>query len=129
MAESSKIEWTEATWSPITGCTMVSAGCTNCYAQRLAGGRLKDHPSRSGLTVQTPHGVVWNGQVRFNKDWLGQPAKWQRPRRIFVVAHGDLFHPSVPDEWIDAVFYEMEVNDRHTYQTCLLYTSPSPRDS
>ena len=72
MADGSKIEWTDATWNVITGCTVLTPGCTNCYAMRLAGTRLRHHPSRVGLTVQTKAGPVWNGQVRFNEQWLGQ---------------------------------------------------------
>lgn len=116
MAETSKIEWTEATWNPITGCSMVSPGCTNCYAMRLAGGRLRNHPSRRGLTRETATGPVWTGEVRLNEAALDQPLRWKRPRMIFVVAHGDLFHESVPDEWIDKVFLRMRMADQHTYQ-------------
>lgn len=104
MAESSRIEWTDATWNPITGCSVVSPGCTNCYAMRLAGTRLKHHPSRAGLTVDTKAGPVWNGQVRFNAEWLDQPLRWKTPRRIFVCAHGDLFHEDVPLDWIVLVY-------------------------
>lgn len=116
MSDNTKIEWTDATWNPITGCTVVSAGCKNCYAMKLAGTRLKHHPSRAGLTIDTGNGPVWNGEVRFNRDWLDQPLKWQRPRMIFVCAHGDLFHESVPDEWIDKVFAVMALSRRHTFQ-------------
>lgn len=116
MAEHSAIEWTDATWNPITGCSVVSPGCTNCYAMRLAGGRLQNHPSRKGLTELTRAGPVWNGEVRFNREWLDQPSRWRRPRRIFVCAHGDLFHESVPDEWIDEVFREMWIADHHVFQ-------------
>ena len=116
MAETSKIAWTEATWNPITGCSMVSAGCTNCYAQHLAATRLRNHPSRKGLTKGTAHGYVWTGEVRFNAYWLDQPIRWQRPRRIFVVAHGDLFHENVPDKWIDDVFHVMDLAPHHVYQ-------------
>lgn len=100
MAEHSSIEWTDATWNPITGCSVVSPGCTNCYAMKLAGTRLQHHPSRAGLTSPSKAGPVWNGQVRLNEAWLTQPLKWKTPRRIFVCAHGDLFHEAVPDEWI-----------------------------
>lgn len=116
MAEHSHIEWTDATWNPITGCSVVSAGCTNCYAMKLAGTRLRDHASRAGLTVDSKAGPVWNGQVRLNEDWLTQPLQWKRPRRIFVCAHGDLFHESVPDEWIDRVFAVMALAPQHTFQ-------------
>jgi protein gp37 len=116
MAEHSSIEWTEATWNPITGCSVVSPGCTNCYAMRLAGTRLAQHPSRAGLTRDSKAGPVWTGEVRFNKQWLDQPLRWKRPRMIFVCAHGDLFHESVPDEWIDKVFAIMALAPQHTFQ-------------
>jgi protein gp37 len=116
MAENSKIEWTDATWNPITGCSVVSPGCTNCYAMRLAGTRLHQHPSRAGLTKDSKAGPVWTGEVRFNRQWLDQPLNWKRPRRIFVCAHGDLFHESVPDEWIDQVFAIMAAAHWHTFQ-------------
>ena len=116
MADTTAIEWTDATWQPITGCTVVSPGCTHCYAMRLAGTRLKDHPSRKGLTKDGPNGPVWTGEVRLNEQWLDQPLRWRKPRRIFVCAHGDLFHESVPDEWIDRVFAVMALAREHTFQ-------------
>lgn len=116
MAETSKIEWTDATWSPITGCSVVSPGCANCYAMRLAGTRLQHHPSRAGLTQPSKAGPVWTGEVRLNEDWLAQPLRWTRPRRIFVCAHGDLFHEAVPDAWIDKVFAIMALAPQHTFQ-------------
>lgn len=116
MAEHSKIEWTEATWNPVTGCSIVSPGCTNCYAMKLAGTRLRHHPSREGLTTMTKAGPVWNGKVRLNRQWIGQPLDWKRPRRIFVCAHGDLFHEDVPDDWILDVFTVMAIAGNHTFQ-------------
>lgn len=110
------IEWTDETWNPITGCTVLSPGCTNCYAMKLAGGRIKTHPSRRGLTMITRSGPVWNGQVRLNREVLEQPWRWDRPRRIFVCAHGDLFHEAVDDSWIDAVFGVMTSSPRHQFQ-------------
>ena len=129
MAEHSTIEWTDATWNPVTGCAIVSPGCTHCYAMKLAGTRLKHHPSRAGLTIDSKarggeaegragkkgH-PVWNGQVRLNEGWLDQPLRWKRPRRIFVCAHGDLFAEGVPDEWIDRVFAVMALAPQHTFQ-------------
>src|SRR5690242_14997391 len=70
MADGSKIEWCDATWQPITGCSVVSPGCTNCYAMRLAGTRLRDHWSRRALTRDSKAGPVWTGEVRFNEQWL-----------------------------------------------------------
>lgn len=116
MSSASKIEWTDATWQPITGCTILSPGCTNCYAMKLAGGRLRNLKSRKGLTTASKSGPVWNGQVRFNEEWLTQPLTWRKPKMIFVCAHGDLFHESVPDEWIDKVFAVMALTPQHTYQ-------------
>jgi protein gp37 len=116
MAETSSIEWTDATWNPVTGCSVVSPGCSHCYAMRLAGTRLRHHPSRAGLTRETRGGPVWTGRVRLNEQWLGQPLRWRRGRRIFVCAHGDLFHEAVPDEWIDRVFAIMGEATQHVFQ-------------
>lgn len=116
MADNSKIEWTDATWNPITGCKVVSPGCTNCYAMKLAGGRMRNHPSRMGLTNPSKSGPVWNGNVQFNEGWLEQPLRWSKPRMIFVCAHGDLFYEAVPDEWICRVFGVMEGAQRHIFQ-------------
>lgn len=116
MAAQTDIEWTDATWNPITGCSVVSPGCTNCYAMKLAGTRLQHHPSRAGLTTMSKAGPVWNGQVRFNQDWLLQPLHWRKPRRIFVCAHGDLFAEGVPDVWINNVFAVMRLAPQHTFQ-------------
>lgn len=116
MADKTHIEWTDATWNPITGCSVVSPGCTNCYAMKLAGTRLQHHQSRAGLTTMSKAGPVWTGEVRFNEQWLDQPLRWKKPRMIFVCAHGDLFHDDVPDEWIDKVFAVMALCPRHTFQ-------------
>ena len=114
---STKIEWTDETWNPITGCTVKSAGCRDCYAMTLAGTRLKNHPSRAGLTRQNAAGKhIWTGEVRFNQAWLDQPLKWKKPRMIFVCAHGDLFHEDVPDEWIDQIFAVMALCPDHIFQ-------------
>jgi protein gp37 len=116
MADKSDIGWTGATWNVITGCAIKSPACRLCYAMDLAGTRLKNHPSRSGLTKQVNGRHVWTGEVRFNEDWLRQPLQWKRPREIFVVAHGDLFYEEVPDAWIYRVFAVMALAQRHTFQ-------------
>lgn len=116
MADKTYIEWTDATWNVITGCSVVSPGCTNCYAMKLAGTRLQHHPSRAGLTLDSKAGPVWNGQVRFNADWLDQPLRWTKPRMIFVCAHGDLFHEGVTDDQLDRIFAVMALTPHHTYQ-------------
>ena len=112
MADRTAIEWSDATWNIITGCTRVSRGCGGpdgggCYAERLAATRLWNHPSRAGLTDANGR---WSGQVRFNEQWLAQPLRYSRPRKIFACAHSDLFHEAVPDEWIDQVFAVMALS-------------------
>jgi protein gp37 len=117
MAAHSKIEWTDATWNPITGCTLVSKGCENCYAAELAASRLKNHPSRQGLARRNAVGIAkFTGTVRFNTEWLTQPLAWKTPRKVFVCAHGDLFHENVPDSWIDQVFAVMALCQQHIFQ-------------
>lgn len=116
MSDGSLIEWTDATWNPITGCSVVSPGCKHCYAMKLAGGRLQHHPTREGLTQPSKAGPVWTGEVRFNESMLLDPLHWRRPRKIFVCAHGDLFAEGVPREWQDRVFAVMLKAHWHTYQ-------------
>lgn len=116
MSDGTHIEWTDATVNAINGCTVLSPGCTNCYAMRLAGTRLRDHPSRKGLTRDSKAGPVWNGTVRLNESALLQPLRWKRPRRIFWNAHGDIFHPAVPDAWIDRCFAIMALTPHHIHQ-------------
>lgn len=137
MADHTKIEWTNATWNIVTGCTLVSEGCSNCYAAQLAATRLKHHPSREGLARLNAAGTAkFTGEVRFNEQWLDQPLKWTRPRMIFVCAHGDLFHENVPDEWIDQVFAVMALSPQHTFQVLTKrpermrsYFANDPRDA
>lgn len=117
MADKSNIGWTNSTWNVITGCKIKSPACRLCYAMDLAGTRLKNHPSRIGLTKVVNGLHVWTGEVRFNEGWLRQPLQWSRPREIFVVAHGDLFYEEVPDEWIDKTFAVMARSHWHTFQT------------
>ncbi|MDO9006318.1 MAG: phage Gp37/Gp68 family protein [Aquabacterium sp.] len=119
MADKSLIEWTDATRNPITGCTLVDDGCRHCYAAHLITSwhAIGDHPSRKGLARKNAAGESkFTGEVRFNEGWLDHPLRWKKPRRIFVCAHGDLFHPNVPDEWIDKVFAVMVLAPQHTFQ-------------
>jgi len=116
VADATAIQWTDATWNPITGCSVVSPGCTNCYAMQLAGTRLRNHPSRAGLTREVNGRHVWTGEVRLNREWLDQPLRWRKPRKIFVCAHADLFHENVLDEWIAAVFGVMAACPQHVFQ-------------
>lgn len=112
MSDGSKIEWTDATWNVINGCSVVSPGCKHCYAMKQA----HRFPIRQGLTERTAGGMVWTGDVRFHEPFLDMPLRWKRPRRIFVCAHGDLFHEKVPDEWIDRVFAVMALAPQHQFQ-------------
>lgn len=116
MSDGTKIQWTDATWNLINGCTVVSPGCEHCYAMRLAATRLRNHPSREGLARMHKGKPQWTGEVTFNRAVALDPFKWTRPRRIFVCAHGDLFHKDVPDAWIDYVFMVALLNQRHTFQ-------------
>jgi protein gp37 len=111
MSDKTKIEWADATCNPINGCTPISPGCTHCYAMKQA----HRFPIRRGLTAPSKGGMVWTGEVRFERDQLIKPLGWKRPRRIFWNAHGDLFHESVPDDWIDQVFAVCALTPQHTH--------------
>lgn len=117
MAENTKIEWTDATWSPTVGCSVVSPGCTNCYAMKLAArlGRM-GVAKYAGLTEPSKAGPVWNGVVRLDDKALSLPLRWRKPRRIFVNSMSDLFHEALPDEVIDKVFAVMALAPQHTFQ-------------
>lgn len=106
MADNSAIEWTEATWNPVTGCDQVSPGCAHCYAKTFAERwrGVKGHPYEQGFDLR-----LWPQR-------LDQPSKWRRPRMIFVNSMSDLFHERVPDEFIREVFAVMEEADWHTFQ-------------
>lgn len=115
MSDNTKIEWADATANYVNGCSVVSPGCTNCYAMRLAGTRMKHHPSRAGLTIDTKAGPVWNGEIRTNDKVLAEVLGWKRPRRIFWNAHGDLWHPAVQDYQIDRQFAVMALTSHHIH--------------
>lgn len=103
---SSKIEWTESTWNPTTGCTKISAGCANCYAERMAM-RLK--------AMGTPKYA--NGfEVTLHEDCLSEPYSWKKPKVIFVNSMSDLFHEDIPFSFIDKVFKVMNENPQHIFQ-------------
>jgi protein gp37 len=102
-----KIEWTNKTWNPITGCTKVSAGCQHCYAERMA----RRLAGRFGYP-EAPH----HFDVTLHPDRLDEPLRWRKPRRVFVCSMSDLFHEDVPDEYICDVFYTMHRCTQHTFQ-------------
>ena len=121
MADNTGIEWTDATWNPVVGCSIVSPGCTNCYAMQMAARIEKMQPEShyAGTTKRVNGNAVWTGKVALAPDHiLTAPLRWTKPRRIFVNSMGDLFHESVPDEWIDRVFAVMALCPQHTFQ-CL----------
>lgn len=104
MADKTGIEWTDATWNPVTGCDKVSPGCDHCYAESVA--------HRFAGTKAYPDGFA----VTLRPERLAQPIRWARPRRIFVNSMSDLFHDRVPDEYIAKVFAVMAVSQEHTFQ-------------
>lgn len=117
MAQSSNIEWTEATWNPISGCTVLSPGCTNCYAMRMAK-RLEamGQEKYTDLTRVSGGRSKWTGKVKLDPSSLLLPTKWKRGRLIFVNSMSDLFHEDVPFDYIQQVFRVMAQTPQHTYQ-------------
>lgn len=116
MAETS-IEWTDATWNPVAGCTIMSAGCTNCYAMRMAA-RLEAMgvEKYKGLTRKSGGRAKWTGAISLDEKALSIPATWSRPRNVFVNSMSDLFHPDVPVDFVRKVWRAMNDTRRHTYQ-------------
>ena len=106
MSQKTSIEWTETTWNPVSGCTKISRGCENCYAERFSERfrGVKGHPFEQGFDLR-----LW-------PDRLDYPLSWRRPRRIFVNSMSDLFHKEIPIGFIQQVFDTMERADWHTYQ-------------
>jgi protein gp37 len=116
MAET-QIEWTDATWNPVAGCSIISAGCTNCYAMEMAK-RLQamEVEKYQGLTRQSGKRTVWNGVVREDRAALHIPLRWKKPKKIFVNSMSDLFHERVSDAFILEVWKVMRDTPHHHYQ-------------
>lgn len=106
MSLESAIEWTDATWNPVTGCTKVSPGCKYCYAERLA----------KRLQLMGKERYANGFALTLHEEAISLPTRWLKPRRIFVNSMSDLFHPDVPDEFIRRVFDTMVEADQHIYQ-------------
>jgi hypothetical protein len=106
MAASTQIEWTDATWNPVTGCTKITRGCDFCYAERFSERfrGVPGHPFENGF------------DLKLRPERLTQPLAWRQPRRIFVNSMSDLFHKEIPRSFIDSVFDTMEAGDWHTFQ-------------
>lgn len=102
----SKIEWTDVTWNPVTGCTKISPGCKHCYAERFAERfrGIPGHPYEQGF------------DIKLHPERILQPRTWKTAKLVFVNSMSDLFHKDVPDEFIDKVFDSMGETTRHTYQ-------------
>ncbi|MEH2508028.1 protein gp37 [Bradyrhizobium sp. AZCC 1578] len=117
MASNSPIEWTEATWNPVGGCTILSPGCTNCYAMRLARRLEAMGQSKYAGTTRVSGGrAKWNGKIVLDEAALGIPLKWKNPKIIFVNSMSDLFHEKVPFDFIERVFDVMRRARHHTFQ-------------
>lgn len=116
MAET-QIEWTDATWNPVAGCAIVTAGCTNCYAMEMAR-RLEAMgiEKYAGLTRRSGQRTIWNGVVREDPNSLDIPERWKKPRKIFVNSMSDLFHEGVSDTFIERVWAVMRNTPHHHYQ-------------
>lgn len=112
-----QIEWTDATWNPIAGCSIVTSGCKNCYAMGMAR-RLEAMGVRKyeGLSRKSGDRTVWNGVVREDHAALLLPYQWKKPRKIFVNSMSDLFHEQVSDAFILAVWQVMRETAQHNYQ-------------
>lgn len=106
MSDNSKIEWTDATWNPVRGCTKISPGCVHCYAETFAE-RFRGVPG---------HPFEFGFDLRLVPDKLGDPIRWSKPKKIFVNSMSDLFHEGVPDEYIEKVCRVMLAANWHTYQ-------------
>jgi protein gp37 len=106
MGDKSAIEWTDATWNPVTGCTKISPGCKHCYAERLA------------VRLQAMGNPRYRNafDVTLHPDQIELPLRWRRPRRIFVNSMSDLYHEAVPDEYIQRVFDVMVRAEQHVFQ-------------
>ena len=106
MAQATAIEWTDATWNPVTGCTKTGPGCDNCYAERFAERwrGIPGHPYEQGFDLR-----LWPERLK-------QPLRWKKPRMIFVNSMSDLFHKKVERGFVDSVFDVMEQADRHVFQ-------------
>ncbi len=116
MAET-QIEWTDSTWNPVAGCSIISSGCKNCYAMEMAR-RLESMgvEKYSGLTRLKGKRTVWNGKITEDHDALSIPYRWRKPRKIFVNSMSDLFHEKVSDDFILKVWNVMRETPHHNYQ-------------
>ena len=113
----SSIEWTESTWNPVAGCTIISPGCMNCYAMRMAA-RLEamGQAKYAGTTRVSGGRAKWNGRISVDQKALAAPREWKIGRMIFVNSMSDIFHEDVPLDFVKQVFQVMKETPQHTYQ-------------
>ncbi len=116
MGERTAIEWTDATWNPVTGCTRVTSGCDHCYAATLAEKRLRKVYLARTPAVDTPEHRADPFAVRLWPARLTEPSRWRERRMVFVNSMSDLFHADIPDPFVRRVFEVMLAVDRHVYQ-------------
>ena len=110
------IQWTDEVWNPVRGCSRVSEGCRNCYAERQAIRQAGPGRGYEGLVESTPSGPRWTGKLVLVNDLLVEPLRWRRPRRVFVNSMSDLFHEDIPENWLDAIFVAMSLSPAQTFQ-------------
>src|SRR5271156_1075393 len=118
MGVKTSISWTDATWNPARGCSIVSPGCHNCYAMRVAArfsakGEPYEGLAKFSSVKRLPQ---WTGKVRLVPEHLADPLRWTTPRRVFVNSMSDMFHDGLSNEHIAAVFGVMAASTRHTFQ-------------
>jgi protein gp37 len=122
MGDKSEIEWTEATWNPIRGCSRKSPGCGGpgdhggCYAEGIAARFSGPGQPYEGIAEMRGGKPRWTGKLAFIEPSLTLPLRWKKPRQIFVNSMSDLFHENVPYEWIDKIFAVMALCPQHTFQ-------------
>lgn len=109
-----KIQWTNKTWNPVRGCSRVSTGCASCYAITQALRFSGPGQPYEGLVKRAPDN--WTGLIRLVPEKLDEPLHWRKPSRIFVNSMSDLFHPDIPDDFLDQVFAVMMLSHQHTFQ-------------
>jgi protein gp37 len=126
--QESSIEWTDATWNPLRGCSEISPGCANCYAAKLAWRFAGPGQPYHGLVKKLRNGkILWTGVIRTAPEKLLEPLAWAKPREVFVNSMSDLFHEDVSNEFIAAVFCVMAMTPRHTYQILTKRAERLPR--
>lgn len=117
MSATTSIQWTDKTWNPVRGCSVVSPGCRSCYAMKQAHRFSGPGQPYEGLTkLSGRSGPQWTGQIRLVEDALLEPLRWRKPARVFVNSMSDLFHEGVPDRFLQDVFQVMSATPQHTYQ-------------